>query len=82
MYIKGIDISHYQRFDNYAAFDQGQLGFVFIKATERIYKDCDFINHREGTKATCLLRGATFTAFQASVIHNGMPTENSIAPKH
>jgi lysozyme len=56
--LKGIDVSHYQRFDNYEMLNHSQLAFVFIKATEGIYKDRDFAIHSNGFAKTCLLKGA------------------------
>ncbi len=56
--LKGIDVSNFQKINNYDLFNQNRLAFVFIKATEGIYKDRHFKIHNDGFARTCLLKGA------------------------
>jgi lysozyme len=56
--LKGIDVSRYQRFDDYTILNHSKRAFVFIKASEGLYTDPSFKTHCEGFSKTCLLAGA------------------------
>ena len=63
--LKGIDVSRYQRFDDYAVLNHSKRAFVFMKASEGLYSDRSFVTHCEGFATTCLLAGAYhFLRFQ------------------
>lgn len=81
--LKGIDVSHYQRFDNYQLLNQSQLAFVFIKATEGIYKDRDFATHSKEFSKTCLLKGAYhFLRFKTSAKEQAENFIKTVKPLH
>lgn len=59
-FIKGIDISHYQRKINWAELTkENKLDFVFIKATESVnYKDSLFQKHWKNADKVGIIKGA------------------------
>jgi lysozyme len=56
--LRGIDVSFYQKFDNYEKLNESRMAFVFIKASEDLHKDPSFDVHNNGFSRTCLLKGA------------------------
>src|SRR5262249_34286320 len=56
---KGIDVSHYQGTIDWAAVNDGGIGFAFMKATEGLtFVDSTFAANWSGAKAHGVVRGA------------------------
>ncbi|HQQ97188.1 MAG TPA: GH25 family lysozyme [Cyclobacteriaceae bacterium] len=56
--INGIDTSHHQIFNDYTQLNGTNNEFVFIKASQELFEDPNFVQHSMGFARTKLLRGA------------------------
>lgn len=56
--INGIDTSHHQVFNDYKQINSTNNEFVFIKASQELFEDPNFVQHSMNFAKTKLLRGA------------------------